>query len=306
MTMNASTSPHDATALEVLQNKAALRNQSKSPIFQTIQRLRRNHGAVAGGFFIILLIILALIGPAIAPYKERAIAGKSLSPPSTYFWMGTDVLGRDVMSRILFGAHISLTVGFGAVLIGVVIGVALGLIGGFYGRKVDVAVTMFVDTTLAFPDILLAIAIVSVLGPSLRNAMIAVGIGSFPSYARLVRGQVLSAKQYDYVEAARVLGASDKRLMVRHVLPNVIAPIIVLSTLRVGTAILAAASLSFLGLGAQPPTPEWGAMVNDGRGYLRVAWWITTFPGLAIMLTVLAVNQFGDGLRDALDPRSRH
>jgi peptide/nickel transport system permease protein len=212
---------------------------------------------------------------------------------------------RSRFSRVLVGARISLTVGFVSVGIGLAIGVVLGLIAGFYGRKVDIAVSMFVDTMLAFPGILLAIAIVSVLGPSLRNAMIAVGIGSFPAYARLIRGQVLSAKENEYVEAARIVGATNLQLMFKHVLPNVVAPVIVLSTLRIGTAILTAAGLSFLGLGAQPPTPEWGAMVNDGRNYLRVAWWITTFPGIAIMLTVLAVNQVGDGLRDALDPRSQ-
>jgi peptide/nickel transport system permease protein len=278
---------------------------SRPPWLQILQRLGRNRGAIGGLIVIGLLVLLAIIAPVVAPYDERAIAGKSLSPPSSATLMGTDVLGRDILSRVLMGARISLTIGFISTAIGVIIGVVLGLIGGFYGRKVDIAVTMFVDTMLAFPGILLAIAIVSVLGPSLRNAMIAVGIGSFPGYARLVRGQVLSAKEHEYVEAARVVGASNRRLMFKHVLPNVIAPVIVLSTLRVGTAILTAAGLSFLGLGAQPPTPEWGAMVNDGRSYLRVAWWITTFPGVAIMLTVLAINQLGDGLRDALDPRGR-
>ncbi len=279
--------------------------RSAPPWVQTFGRLRRNTGAMIGLSIIGLLVFLAVIGPYVAPYDERAIAGTSLSSPSRSTIMGTDVLGRDIFSRVLVGARISLTVGFVSVGIGLAIGVVLGLIAGFYGRKVDIAVSMFVDTMLAFPGILLAIAIVSVLGPSLRNAMIAVGIGSFPAYARLVRGQVLSAKENEYVEAARIVGATNLQLMFKHVLPNVVAPVIVLSTLRIGTAILTAAGLSFLGLGAQPPTPEWGAMVNDGRNYLRVAWWITTFPGVAIMLTVLAVNQVGDGLRDALDPRSQ-
>lgn len=281
------------------------RQRTGPPWLQTVVRLRRNKGAVIGLVVIGLLVLLALIGPRVAPYDERAIAADSLAPPSRSTIMGTDVLGRDIFSRVLFGARISLTIGFVSVGIGLSIGVVLGLIAGFYGKKVDIAVSMFVDTMLAFPGILLAIAIVSVLGPSLRNAMIAVGIGSFPAYARLVRGQVLSAKEHEYVEAARIVGATNLQLMFKHVLPNVVAPVIVLSTLRIGTAILTAAGLSFLGLGAQPPTPEWGAMVNDGRNYLRVAWWITTFPGIAIMLTVLAVNQVGDGLRDALDPRSR-
>ncbi len=281
------------------------RAKTESPWRQTVRRLRRHNGAMLGLTIVGVLILVAIIGPYIAPYDDRAIAGGSLSPPNRSTIMGTDVLGRDIFSRVLMGARISLTVGFVSVAIGLVIGVTLGLIAGFYGRKADIAVSMFVDTMLAFPGILLAIAIVSILGPSLRNAMIAVGIGSFPAYARLVRGQVLSAKENEYVEAARIVGATNMRLMIKHVLPNVIAPVIILSTLRIGTAILTAAGLSFLGLGAQPPTPEWGAMVNDGRNYLRVAWWITTFPGIAIMLTVLAVNQVGDGLRDALDPRGR-
>jgi peptide/nickel transport system permease protein len=259
-----------------------------------------------GGAVMLVLIIVAIIGPVIAPYNDIEIAGTSLDAPSANNWMGTDVLGRDMLSRVLYGARISLTVGIFSVAIGVTIGIALGLPAGFYGRKVDTAISMLIDTMLAFPGILLAIAIVSILGPSLRNAMIAVGIGSCPAYARLIRGSVLSAKEREYVEAARVVGVPDSHLMIKHVLPNVVAPVIVLATLRVGTAILTAAGLSFLGLGAQPPTPEWGALVNDGRNYLRVAWWITTFPGIAIMITVLAVNQLGDGLRDALDPRTQH
>jgi peptide/nickel transport system permease protein len=259
-----------------------------------------------GGSVLLVLIVIALVGPTFAPYSEIEIAGDSLAGPSSQNWMGTDVLGRDVMSRVIHGARISLTIGLFSVAIGVSIGITLGLPAGFYGRKVDTGISMFTDAMLAFPGILLAIAIVSIIGPSLRNAMIAVGIGSFPAYARLIRGQVLSAKTHEYVEAARVIGVPDSRLMVKHILPNVVAPVIILATLRVGTAILTAAGLSFLGLGAQPPTPEWGALVNDGRSYLRAAWWITTFPGLAIMITVLAVNQVGDGLRDALDPRSRY
>ena len=278
---------------------------SRPPWRQTLRRLAHHRAALFGAVIVALLIVIAIIGPRIAPYDEREIAGKSLTSPNADNWMGTDALGRDVMSRILNGARISIVVGIFSVAIGLSSGTLLGLLAGYYRGAVDTAVTMLVDTMLAFPGILLAIAIISVLGPSLQNAMIAVGIGSFPAYARLVRGSVMSAKEHDYVEAARVLGAKDSSMMVKHVLPNVIAPVIVLSTLRIGTAILTAAGLSFLGLGAQPPTPEWGAMINDGRNYLRVAWWVTTFPGIAIMITVLAVNQLGDGLRDALDPRSQ-
>lgn len=277
---------------------------SRSPLQQTVSRLVHNRAAIIGGTIIGLLILLALIGPTIAPYNETAIAGTSLSAPNSDNWMGTDVLGRDIMSRVFYGARLSLFVGLVSVVIGVVLGTVLGLLAGFYGEKVDSVISVLIDTMLAFPGILLAIAIVSVIGPSLQNAMIAVGIGSFPAYARLVRGSVFSAKEHEYVEAGRVLGCSNRRLMFKHIMPNVIAPVIILSTLRIGTAILTAAGLSFLGLGAQPPTPEWGAMVNDGRNYIRVAWWITTFPGVAIMITVLAFNQLGDGLRDALDPRA--
>lgn len=278
---------------------------SRPPWRQTLSRLSRHRSAIVGGVIILFLIAVAIFGPTIAPYSEIEIAGPSLSPPSSENWMGTDALGRDVFSRILYGARISLTVGILSVTIGLIIGTVLGLLAGFYGNNVDTVVSMFVDIMLAFPGILLAIAIIAVLGPGIRNVMIAVGIGSFPTFARIVRGSVLSAKEHEYVEAARVLGTTDFKLMFKHVLPNVVAPVIVVSSLRIGTAILTAAGLSFLGLGAQPPTPEWGAMVNDGRNYLRVGWWVTTFPGLAIMLAVLAINQLGDGLRDALDPRSK-
>jgi ABC-type dipeptide/oligopeptide/nickel transport system permease subunit len=279
--------------------------RSQSPWRQALGRLLHHRAALFGGATLGALILIAIVGPTIAPYSDREIAGISLASPNAVNWMGTDALGRDIMSRVLFGARISLAVGLFSVAIGLVIGTVLGMIAGFYRGWVDTGASIIIDTMLAFPGILLAIAIISVLGPSLQNAMIAVGIGSFPAYARLVRGSVLSAREHVYVEAARVLGADNRIIMFRHVLPNVIAPVIVLSTLRVGTAILTAAGLSFLGLGAQPPTPEWGAMVNDGRNYLRVAWWVTAFPGVAIMITVLAVNQLGDGLRDALDPRGR-
>jgi peptide/nickel transport system permease protein len=206
---------------------------------------------------------------------------------------------------VFYGTRISLLVGFISVSIAVVVGTLMGLVSGYYGRWVDTIVMRFVDIMLAFPGILLALALVSILGPSLPNLMIAVGISSVPSYARLVRGSVLAAKENVYVEAARVVGCSDTLIMRRHVLPNVVAPIIVVATLGVAAAILWAAALSFLGLGSQPPTPEWGRMLSEGRNYLREQWWIATFPGLAIMVTVLAMNLLGDGLRDTLDPRQR-
>jgi peptide/nickel transport system permease protein len=210
-----------------------------------------------------------------------------------------------VFSRVLYGARISLLVGFISVSIAVVAGTVMGLTSGYYGRWVDTTIMRFVDIMLAFPGILLALALVSILGPSLRNLMIAVGISSVPAYARLVRGSVLSAKENVYVDAARVVGCTDATIMRRHVLPNVVAPVIVLSTLGIAAAILWAAALSFRGLGSQPPTPEWGRMLAEGRNYLREQWWIATFPGLAIMITVLAMNLLGDGLRDVLDPRQQ-
>jgi peptide/nickel transport system permease protein len=215
------------------------------------------------------------------------------------------VLGRDVFSRIMLGTRISLSVGVLSVAIGASVGLVLGLVAGYYLGKVDAAVIMFVDTLLAFPGILLAIAIVAVLGPGLTNVMIAVGISAIPAYTRLVRGSVLTAREQEYVTASQVTGCGPRRMMFLHIMPNILTPVIVLATLDIPTAILSAAGLSFLGLGAQPPSPEWGAMVSDGRQYLRVAWWLTACPGVAIMLTVLAINQFGDGLRDALDPRLR-
>jgi peptide/nickel transport system permease protein len=214
-------------------------------------------------------------------------------------------LGRDVFSRVLVGSQISLQLGLISIALGLVPGVALGLIAGYIGGITDAVLSRLVDAMLAFPSILLALVIIAALGPNLRNVMIAVGIGTVPLYARLVRGSVLSIKQLPYVEAARVLGNPPLRIMLRHVLANAYAPIVVLSTLQVGHAILIGSGLSFLGLGAQPPTPEWGLMSAEGRDVLRRAWWISTFPGIAILSVVVACNLVGDGLRSALDPRMR-
>ena len=217
--------------------------------------------------------------------------------------LGSDQLGRDVLSRVVHGARISLTVGLISVSIALALGAPLGLVSGYYGGRLDALVMRIMDVLLAFPGILLALAIVSVLTPGLTNVMIAVGLSAVPGYARLVRASVLSAREHLYVEAARALGGRDLDILSRYILPNVVAPLIVTATLGLGTAILSAAALSFLGLGSQPPQPEWGRMLSEGRDYLREAWWIATFPGLGIMLTVFAMNLLGDGLRDVLDPR---
>jgi peptide/nickel transport system permease protein len=270
----------------------------------TARRLRRHKGAVGGLVIVGALAFIALFQNVLAPVSPIKIdIAHALAGPEAVHPMGTDQYGRDVYSRVVHGSGISLTVGIISVGIAATAGTALGLVAGYYGGVLDALLMRIVDVMLAFPGILLALGIVSVLGPSLRNLMIAVGIAGIPVYARLVRGSVLVAKEQLYVDAARVTGVPVPVILVRHILPNVVAPVIVAGTLGMGTAILAAAALSFIGLGSQPPTPEWGRMLSEGRDYLRDAWWISTFPGLAIMVTVLGVNMLGDGLRDVLDPR---
>jgi peptide/nickel transport system permease protein len=259
---------------------------------------------VLGGLFLLALVVVAIFAPLIAPYDPIEIyPTEARQAPSPRHLAGTDKFGRDTMSRIIFGTRISLRVGLIGVAIALCIGGMVGLYAGYLGGRFDMIVCMLVNIMLAFPGILLALSIVAVLGPGLENVMVAVGISSIPQFLRVVRSSVLSAKEEVYVEAAKVAGCSNRRIIFRHILPNVVAPVIVLSTLWVGTAILIGASVSFLGLGVQPPTPEWGVMVSDGRNYLNSMWWLSTFPGLAIVLTVLAMNLLGDGLRDALDPR---
>jgi ABC-type dipeptide/oligopeptide/nickel transport system permease subunit len=268
-------------------------------------RFLRNRGAVGGAFLLALWIVVAIVSPWIVPYDPTETVGMARQPPSAEFWFGTDTLGRDVFSRVLVGAQVSLQLGLISIGLGLGPGIALGLVAGYFGGRIDAVLSRFVDAMLAFPSILLALVIIAALGPNLRNVMIAVGIGTVPLYARLVRGSVLAVRRLPYVEAARVVGNGHVRIMVRHVLANAYAPIVVLSTLQVGQAILVGSGLSFLGLGAQPPTPEWGLMSAEGRDVLRRAWWISTFPGLAILSVVIACNLLGDGLRSALDPRMR-
>ncbi|HEU5422885.1 MAG TPA: nickel transporter permease [Nitrolancea sp.] len=266
----------------------------------------RSYPGRIGGSVMLVIILLAVVAPLVAPYSAdgQQIVDRLQSPSLRHFF-GTDELGRDIFSRILYGSRISLTVGIVAVSIALAIGVTVGLIAGYYGGVVDMLLMRFVDIMLAFPGFLLALAIIAMLGPSLRNAMIAVGIGSSTGFARLVRGSVLSIKENDYVMAAHVIGAPSSRIMRTHVLPNALTPIIVLATLELPATILIAAGLSFLGLGAQPPSPEWGAMLVDGRSYIQTAWWLITFPGIAIFVTVLGFNLFGNALQDALNPRLR-
>jgi peptide/nickel transport system permease protein len=266
--------------------------------------LVRQRGALIGLVILAILATTAVAAPWLSPRDPiRTAAREALQPPGGRFVLGSDQFGRDVASRVLHGARISLLVGVISVSIAVGLGAPLGLVSGYYGGRLDALIMRVMDVMLAFPGILLALAIVSVLSPGLGNVMIAVGLSAVPGYARLVRATVLSAREHLYVEAARALGGRDGGILVRDILPNVIAPLIVTATLGLGGAILSAAALSFLGLGSQPPQPEWGRMLSEGRDYLREAWWISTFPGLSILLTVLAMNLVGDGLRDVLDPR---
>ncbi len=273
--------------------------------FQWLRVFARNKGAVLGAILLVFWAIVAILGPAIAPHDPLAMISRPRRPPSAEFWLGTDLLGRDLLSRILVGAQISLQLGVISVVMGGVPGVLIGLIAGYVGGRVDTLLSRFIDALLALPSILLALVIIAALGPSIRNVMIAVGIATMPLYARLVRSSVLSIKELPYVEAARVVGNPTWRIMFFHVLVNAYAPVLVLSTLQVGNAILIGSGLSFLGLGAQPPTPEWGLMSAEGREVLNRAWWISTFPGFAILSVVVACNLVGDGLRSALDPRMR-
>jgi len=276
------------------------------PPLVTRRQLRRNKGALLALGFLLVLGTAAVLAPAVAPYDPLAVdVQEQLLAPSWKHWAGTDLFGRDIFSRLLFGARVSLSVGVVAVVIACVPGLFLGLIAGYYGRRIDGVIMSAMDMMLAFPGILLAMSIVALLGSGLPNAMIAVGVAGIPAYTRLVRSSVLATKRRQFVWAAHAVGCPTRRVILRHILPSVVAPVIVLATLDLAWAILSASSLSFLGLGAQPPLPEWGAMLNEGRGYLRQAPWITAGPGLAIMFTALSVNLLGDGLRDAVDPRLR-
>lgn len=281
-------------------------NRKRSQWLEVWRRLKRNKMAVLGLVILIILVLLAVFANVIANYDNVVIKqnlSQRLQAPSAAHWLGTDEFGRDIFARLVHGTRVSLQVGIIAVGISIIIGGILGAIAGYYGGKLDNIIMRVMDIFLAVPSILLAIAIVSALGPSILNLMLAISISSVPSYARIVRASVLSIRDQEFIEAARAIGASNTRIIFRHIIPNSLAPVIVQATLGVASAILSTAGLSFIGLGIQPPAPEWGSMLSGGRQYLRYAWWVTTFPGIAIMITILSLNLLGDGLRDALDPR---
>lgn len=288
-----------------MQNNKRPKRQSKGK--EIFKRLSRNRMAMVGLVILALLILIAAFAPWIAPYGyDEQNLDKSLMKPNSEHWFGTDLKGRDVMSRMIYGARVSLLVGFLAVSISVVVGGLLGAIAGYFGGTLDNVIMRCMDVLLAIPSILLAISIAASLGPGLVNLMIAVGISSIPGYARLVRASTLSIRNIEYIEASKSVGSSDISIILKHVIPNCISPVIVQATLGVAFAILTAASLSFIGLGIKPPEPEWGAMLSSGRTYIRNYSYLTLFPGLAIMITILALNFLGDGLRDALDPKLKN
>jgi peptide/nickel transport system permease protein len=274
--------------------------------------LRRGRTGLVGAIIVAALVITSIFAPLLAPHPpgEQELS-KRLRPPA---WLagsnpahllGTDQLGRDILSRIIYGSRVSLSVGIMAVAISGTLGVLLGLLAGYYGGKVEVVIMRAADIQLAFPFILLAILIIAVVGSGLQNIIIILGIAGWMIYARIVRGEVLSVREQEYIEAARTIGAGDARILFRHILPNVMAPVIVIATFAVANVIIAEAALSFLGLGVEPSIPTWGGMLADGRAYVGTAWWLATFPGLAIMITVLGINLVGDWARDVLDPRLR-
>jgi len=276
---------------------------SFSDIFR---RLMRAPGPKIGLIILVVMILVAVLAPWIAPYEPLKLDVKSrFEPPSSEHWMGTDSFGRDVLTRVMYGSRISLVVGLISVGIGTTVGTTVGLVSGFIGGTVDTVIMRLIDVMLALPTILLAMVLIVSLGQSLTNVMVAIGLSSVPAYARLTRGNTMAIRERTFVEAAVASGMSRLRIMVKHVFPNVIAPIIVVATLSTASAIIFGSALSFLGMGAQPPTPEWGLLLSEGRSYLGQAWWVSTFPGLAIVATVLGINLLGDGLRDVLDPKLR-
>lgn len=274
-----------------------------------IQAIRRDPLAVFSLVVIVLFVVGAVFAPSLSPYPEQGRGGPNIlekfKPPSNIHWLGTDYLGRDVLSRILFGGRVSLSMGFMVVMIAILIGTPLGAIAGYYGGWLDNLIMRITDMFLAFPPLLLAMAIAAALGPSFTNAMIAIALTWWPWYTRVVRAQVLSLRERYFIEAAHSIGVNDSTIIRRHVLPNILTPVLVQSTMDLGSAILTGAAISFIGLGVQPPTPEWGSMISDGRIYFIERPWFAGAAGVAIFLVTLAFNLLGDALRDAADPRTR-
>lgn len=298
---------------EKVQSAPVIKIEAEEPVFdrgglytQARREFVRNKAAVVGVVVLILMILSAVFAPQLTPYDPLDRDARArLAEPSLEHPFGTDSLGRDVLARILYGGRVSLQVGFYSIILATIIGTPLGLVAGYFGGRVDNIIMRIMDIILAFPGLILVIWLVAMLGSNMANVIFAIAFFSLPTYSRLVRGSTLSVREMDFVVAAESMGAKSLRILVWHVLPAVIGPLIVLTTLSVSGAIVTGASLSFLGLGVRPPTPEWGAMLADGRAYLRNAWWIAFFPGMTITLVVLAANIVGDGLRDALDPRVR-
>ena len=294
--------------MEINQNELQLEigevEEVRSPFKEFLRKFKKQKTSLVAAGFVLLLVILALIGPYIVPYDVTVEDYSNiLKGPSWQHLFGTDTFGRDIFSRVIAGARISLFVGLSSVTVGAVFGSVLGLVSGYYGGILDSIIMRISDTLFAFPGIILAIGIIAILGPGLANVIIAVAIFSMPMFARIVRSNTLALKNGVYIEAAENIGASDARILFKHLLPGSFSNIIVYYTMTIGNSILTASSLSFLGMGAKPPSPEWGAMLSGGRDYIGLSCHLTFFPGLAIFLTVLAFNMLGDGLRDALDPK---
>lgn len=275
--------------------------QANSPGMRLLKQILRNRSAQIGGILLLVLIFISYAAPLFTDKDPNKNAPSvALQPPSFEYPMGTDNVGRDNFTRFLYGGQLSLRIGLTGITLGALIGITLGLTSGYFGGWLDSFISWFTDVLMAFPDILLALAIIAILGPGITNAMLAIGIAFVPSFMRLTRSSVLALREMTYIEAAKALGSSDARILVRHILPNSIRTLLVLITLGIGSSILAGAALNFLGLGAEPPTPEWGAMLNAGMKFVRQAWWLTVFPGLGIFLAVLSINLIGDAVSDAV------
>lgn len=287
----------------------AKKKKKKSQLASVWGRLRKNKMAVIGLVMLLVILLSAALADVLFDYETMAVqqnASMRLNPPSSEHLLGTDEVGRDILARKVFGARVSLPVAMATIFFAAIIGGMLGALSGYGSKRLDNFIMRIMDMFLAIPSTLLAIAIVAAIGPNIQNMMIAIVISNIPPFSRIVRSSVITIKNEEYIEAARAIGANDRRIVFKHIIPNAMAPLIVQATMCVAGSILSIASLSFLGLGIQPPTPEWGSMLSNGRQYIRAAWWVCAFPGIAIMLSILSLNLLGDGLRDALDPKLKN